>query len=284
MRKWIRGILFIFLLALVMVIITSNNKIALAVTSSRAMAETTIEKHTTGNDTNNMTPIQKAIRDTNVFGASVVYSDGEYEIWKNNQKVGSFDLTGVIINKQYRNLAEILALDLGFDATREELKSLVDQILYPKGTLFESNVESCFISGGDALDYINISLTPKEEFPTPSTKVTKTLNDIQSAGYTIKLGYDGSYNIFKNGEFIGNFYPGEHLTSGISPQFVEVNRKYSKLFVKIALDMGYTNPNRLETTVNQVMNEIKNQHGISKKNNVSYDGITLIVYFYDGMN
>ena len=222
------------------------------------------------------TPIDKAISDAKAYGATVnLNSNGHYELTFKNSLIGFFIDGEIIIDNQYADLGEVLALDLGFNDNQQEIKSIVSAIEDSKQKLFQSDVRSVFLAKnfGSTVN-LNFNWNPKMA-PAPSGTSIKAINDIQSAGATAKSGMHGGYNIFKNHQFIGVFNP----TVGGSG-FVVGNVQYKDLLETVALDLGYSGtPAELKTSVDQAINGPKDASGLSISNSATFDGLAIEITF-----
>lgn len=235
-------------------------------TSSGAMAiNTIVDGKKLGSDgavvpNTPATPVEQAINDAAAFGATVkAQSDGTYNIYKNDVYIGDFDpIEGYIEgSNQFTTLLETLALDLGFHANAQELKSLVDQVqskhVYNDGVIDDGKT-------------LSIYWAPK--VPAPNAAVSKALQDIASSGAIANPGDEGSYNIFKNNEYIGYF------NQSSDTHAVEGNGQYANLLETIAVDLGYNSTTaELSSTVQQVMN------GTLENEDIAYDGYSLSIYW-----
>ncbi|MDN3019217.1 hypothetical protein PH210_23890 [Paenibacillus sp. BSR1-1] len=218
---------------------------------SGAMASnTTVSGKTIGSDgVVVLSKVDKALESLKSFGATVhseIESDGGtlYNIQKGNINIGFFiaRTSGQdegyeigFVTHTYTDLAVQLALDLGYNGTVDEIKSLINKQNGP----FD----------------IRWNTTPVQL----TAQLTKAINDVASSGAIAKLqlsnemGYVFNYYIFKNNQYIGQIYELDYLGGQIS---VNGNVQYADLLETVALDLGIpSTSDHLKTYVQKVIND-----------------------------
>jgi YHS domain-containing protein len=263
--------------------------------TGKMAVNTTINGKTVGSDGAVVDPVLgKVSGAANTYGLTFKthisdYSgkpDGRYEVWLNNKKIGEIgspDSPAVYMDKQYPEIAEALALELGFDATPAEIKNLVDQTEKSNSILLNQYNGSCQINHlypWDSTNYLFILWSPKDQIPAPTPQVAIALHDIQASGAVARTSINGGYNIFKNDVYIGHFEPSSSASyNNHIPGSVVVNSQYPEYLEMIALDLGINNTaDELKTFVEQVKSAPKDEKGISSVSLVMYDGVSFAMF------